>query len=1108
MRLRTLVLRSLLHYRRGHAAVVLGVAIAVAVLGGAVALGHSVKASLRALFLERLGAVEATVTSARFFREELAEGVARAAAPPAAACPLLAAEGTVQHEPNGRRAARVRVYGVDARFWAFHGVPDPGLEGRQALLGAPLAEELAAAPGSTVLLRLERASDVPASSLFGEKEDVVSTLRLTVAGSRGAGELGEFSLRPGQQAVKAVFVPLRILQRALKREGRVNTVLVAGAGGPLLIGERLRAAASLEDLGLRLRALPERQALSLESPTGLLDDRVALAAQRLAVREGFRAQPVLTYLATAIRVRDRSVPYSVVSGLEPGAYESLAGRDREPPGPDSIVLNDWTARELGAAPGDPVVLEYLLWKDEGGLETRRTEFRLAAVVPLQGAAADPDLAPEYPGITTSLHLADWDPPFPVDLSQVKPRDEDYWDRHRTTPKAFVPLGRAQQLWGGRLGRLTSLRLTPAAGAPLDRAREALAAALVRELNPVERGLSVTAVRAEGLAAAEGATDFAAYFTAFSVFLMASALLLAGLFFRLGVEQRAREIGVLRALGFPPATLRRLFLGEGLLLAAAGGVLGTAAAAGWAALLLVGLRTLWVDAVGTRRLALALTPGALAVGALAGIAVAAVAIAFTLRGLGRLTPRGLAAGRGPAAVPRWAAPAAVAAALGGTALIAASALGRLDPAGGFFGGGALLLAAALLLCRRLLAAGEALPVARPGAGWVRLGLRNATERPGRSLLAVALIASATFLIAAVGAFRRAPGASDDPRSGTGGYALVAESVVPLHHDLATAEGRQALGFTAAEAAPLQGAALARFRLKPGDDASCLNLYRPQQPAVLGVPHAFVEAGRFSFQASLAASPEERANPWRLLERPAEDGVVPIVADGDALEYVLHRGLGDVITFERPGAAPLRLRVVGALRHSVFQGELLMGEEHFRRAFPEVEGYRFFLAAAPPPQAAELSRVLEERLGDYGFDAGPAGERLARFARVESTYLDTFQTLGGLGLVLGTLGLATVLLRNALERRRELAVMRAVGFGRGALRRVLLVENALLLLAGLAIGVGTALPAVLPALRARGGAPSLGVLAALLLASAATGLLASLAASAIATRGELMASLRAE
>ena len=64
--------------------------------------------------------------------------------------------------------------------------------------------------------------------------------------------------------------------------------------------------------------------------------------------------------------------------------------------------------------------------------------------------------------------------------------------------------------------------------------------------------------------------------------------------------------------------------------------------------------------------------------------------------------------------------------------------------------------------------------------------------------------------------------------------------------------------------------------------------------------------------------------------------------------------------------------------------------------------------------------------FGGDATSTAERLARFHRVENTYLSTFQTLGGLGLLLGTVGLATVLLRNVLERRRELALLAAVGY----------------------------------------------------------------------------------
>ena len=57
----------------------------------------------------------------------------------------------------------------------------------------------------------------------------------------------------------------------------------------------------------------------------------------------------------------------------------------------------------------------------------------------EGAADDRQLDPDYPGITEANDVAEWDPPFAIDLSLVRPKDEDYWDEYRTTPKAFVPL---------------------------------------------------------------------------------------------------------------------------------------------------------------------------------------------------------------------------------------------------------------------------------------------------------------------------------------------------------------------------------------------------------------------------------------------------------------------------------------------------------------------------------------------------------------------------------------------------------------------------------------------------------------------------------------------
>ena len=254
----------------------------------------------------------------------------------------------------------------------------------------------------------------------------------------------------------------------------------------------------------------------------------------------------------------------------------------------------------------------------------------------------------------------------------------------------------------------------------------------------------------------------------------------------------------------------------------------------------------------------------------------------------------------------------------------------------------------------------------------------------------------------------------------------------------------------------------------------------------------------------------ANRWLLLEREFADGAVPFIADANSAAYVLHLGLGEDFVLERGGAAaPLRLRLVATLSDSIFQGELLMSEQNFLRHFPEQEGYRFFLLDLPDDRdAPRVAALMEERLSDFGFDAASTSERLAGFHRVENTYLSTFQMLGGLGLALGTLGLAAVLLRNVLERRRELALLRAVGYNGRHFGLMIVAENALLLACGLLTGTVCALLAIAPVVAARGGRLPFASLGLLLAAVVVSGLAASLVATAATLRAPLLASLREE
>ncbi len=958
-------------------------------------------------------------------------------------------------------------------------------------MGAALAAELESALGDTLLLRLPPATEIPGSSLFGRRDTPGLSLRVSVRGTLPADALGEFSLSPRQRPVGALFVPLKLLQKSLGVEGRANTALLGESSAP----PPLTTEASLEDLGLRLRE-DAAGVLVLESTSALLADDVVGKALETAKEEGLRASTVLIYLANEIRSGERTIPYSLVAALDDDTLASLGGKA---PTGRPVFLNAWAAQDLGARPGSDVTLSYYLWEEEGRLDTREAAFTYAGVVPMKGLGADPRLVPDYPGITESAHISDWDPPFPVDLGKIRPRDEAYWEAYRAAPKAFVPLAVGQELWGHRLGRVTSIRIRPRPGADLREEGQRFEKALRGRIDPARAGLVAEGVREEALRAAQGSTDFGEYFVYFSFFLVVAALVLAGLFFRLGVEQRLREIGLLRSVGFARKDVRRLFLAEGVALSVLGGLLGIAWAFAYADLVVRGLRTLWVGAVGTRELMLHVSPLPLVIGFAGGVTMAALAVALTLRGLRRRSPRSLLSG----ATEEWTAPSRrgtawlfLVPASAALLLLLASALGRMPPAGAFFGAGGLLLVAALLATAALLRGRSRRPVRR----LVGLGFRGASFRPGRSVLCVALIAAASFVIVSVGSFRRETVDTSARDGESGGYTLVATSLLPLHTDPASVQGQESLSLPADA---LQGISLARFRMRKGDDASCLNLYRPADPTVLAPSEQFLDAGRFAFQASLATTPEEKANPWRLLDGERRSGAIPVIADASSLAYVLHRKLGEEM--EVGGA---RVVFVGALRPGLFQGELLMGERHFRSAFPEEEGYRFFLFDAPPERQAALTEALESGLSDFGLDVGPTAARLADYHRVENTYISTFQALGALGLVLGTVGLGAVLLRNALERRRELALLQAVGFRRRHISQMVLAENLLLLVLGLGIGTLTALLAVVPVLRERPGVVPFLALIALLLTVLLVGLGASRLGVIVLRRLPLLASLRSE
>lgn len=1131
-----LILRSLAYHWRIQLAVALGVVAGTAVLTGALLVGDSVRGSLRRLTLERLGNIDEALVVDQFFRTDLANELA---ATPAfsehfeAVLPVVLMRGTVKHTESASRANSVTVLGADNRLsQAGRGGPTkvPGPDA--IVLNVPLADELRAAVGDEVILRIGETQDVPADSPWGRKTETVRNLRLTVSEIIPAEGLGRFGLRPSQQLPLNAYVAPATLQRSLEQPNRVNALFVVGDESQqaprLEVEEALQAqlAPTLDDYGLVLRQT-DRGYYQLTSNRMLLSD--AVQQEALEAYKEMGAAPVFTYLANTIADGDREIPYSTITAMnfpsKPplGPLLSPAGAAVTTPADNEIVLNTLAAERLGASLGDTIRIDYFEPESTHGEPAEAsTELTLSGIVALEGPAIDPALTPEVKGVTDQDSIADWDPPFPFQQSRIEQEDEDYWDTYRGTPKAYVSLATGQRLWGSRFGDATSIQIPPPDDS--NASPEEVIAELRQKLklDPAAMGFVFLPVKRQGLAASSGTTPFDVLFLSFSFFIIAAAVMLVALLFRLGMEQRAREVGIEVTVGLAPKQVARMMVTEGAIVTLVASLVGIVVGVAYAWLMIAGLRTWWVAAVSTPFLELYVTPKSLVIGYFSGVVISVLTIAWTMRRLRKVSASRLLSGMATEAKGlrtgggRWARRIAIASAVIAVGVgLMASFLGGEAQIGAFFGSGALALVAMLAWVRTRFTSRQTASLVTAGRSAVfRLAVRNAARNPGRSTLTIALVASTSFLIVAISAFHIDPTADQPTRdSGNGGFALVAESDHPIYQDLGSDDGRFDLGV--ADESLFDDTQIVAFPVRAGDDASCLNLYQPRQPQVLGVPSNMIERGGFKFAASAAETAEEKANPWLLLDEqlpavPDGRSVVPVMIDMNTAMYSLHlwNGVGETYDIDDGHGGTITLQVVGLFSNSLFQGDLLIGEKAFRKLFPDVSGRRFFLIDCKPAHTDKVEQTLEAALGDYGFDSQSTAARLAGFLAVQNTYLSTFQSLGGLGLLLGTFGLATVQLRNVFERRGELALMRAAGFRRKRLAVIVLLENAVLLAGGLIIGCAAALVAVLPHLFGGGASIPWSSLAVTLGIVFAVGMLAGLFAVRATLRTPLLPALRAQ
>ncbi|MEI6915975.1 MAG: ABC transporter permease, partial [Armatimonadota bacterium] len=848
---------------------------------------------------------------------------------------------------------------------------------------------------------VDKQGAIAPGTLFAQRsqKDTLRSLRLNVVAVLDDFDVGGFRLDVGTDVPRSVFVSREWLTSEMGKEGKANALIVES---PSVDDKDLRASLAstciLADYGLKVAPNAQQGYLSLQSDEMLLDEQQLRDGREAATQCGARQALTSVYLADRIRKVNGSAPglvYSVVAAVQPLSPFRFAQGGGAQLGDDGVWLNTWAAEDLQASLGDRLEVSYLTPQPDGTYRTSKIRLTLKGIVDMSGPSGDRNLVPSFEGITDAGSIDEWNTPFPIDLSFVTERDESYWERYKTTPKAFVSLNAARSMWSRNptspaTAWVTSLRLAPPPGIDLTTLKQRFERGLTQRLSPQRSGMAFLPVRRIALESAKGSTDFGQLFMAMSFFIVLSGAGLAGMLMKLSTERRAAETGVMLACGFTPKTAVLVLLGEGAVLTLAGMALGLPLGVLYAWGIIAALKSWWIGAIGTSPLWLHVSLGSVMTGAFSGLLVglaSLVSSAVRLRKTDTLQllagwqairslPSGRRDGRSKLILL--------------VSLVMAVALVLLPTSSAqasYFGSGAALLVVGMSVVN--LALIRAMRVRMSVPTLAGLAFRSAAANRFRSLLVVGLLACSGFVIITVAAnvrdFSNADLSGRD--SGAGGFALRAVSSSPLHYDLASHAGRASLGFSPDDEKVFVGVRVVPFLMSSGEDISCLNLAKPAYPRVLAVSRQMGERGGFRIKSALSAG-----NPWSLLQ--ADDGGgLPIFGDANSVMWNLHSGLGKVYTMPGGDRASIQMRFAGLISQSIFAAELLMSEEHFRRVFPGAIEPRYFLIETPNGREDAVASALRRNLGRLGIEVRSTRELLNSYIGVQNTYLSMFLALGG-------------------------------------------------------------------------------------------------------------------
>lgn len=1025
----TWLAHSIRFYAARHFILACAIALSAAIFCASLMTGHSLHEGLRRTLGKRIGALK----TALYFPEGAARYHVIADDPDTQAALLL--KGELLDEHGQVCASQAQIIGI---------VPGKGSPAQTNVFLNERARALL--PGTEGFVRFKKPTGLSVELPVGDTKTARFLRRAIHIPETPNNEATykslltpDFALEPSTLPPISIFVPYPVLAEALGLEDKANLFVSKQ--------EHFSLPFSSEDFGLDIQS----------STNGTLIKSKAIylpsALAHCFPQATNNIQSASFYLVDSFEANERETPYGFVGAVTPSFCKTPADmRD------DEVVITSWLAQQVNVTTQQMLTLKWRRFEANGRLVPDQRDFRISAIIPTEDAAAQKIYMPVFPGMKDVDSCAAWDVGMPMDEKKLKDEaNEAYWKQWRETPKLFMTAAAGKNCFGSVFGNAMCLHINANA--------ETVRKQIASHLSATDAGAYTVQLAADGARAASGSTDFNGLFMGMMFILIASSILLATLTFSLTLESRKHDIALLLATGWTRNRCLIPFFMEWIPTIVMASMMGVLMGTGLTRIFIWSLARFWRSAFANASLVFYFSPTVAASSCVSMILLMLLILFIQLRRLTKQKPTTLwqtADERLVATSTPSARVIHVTNLIGGVLAIASLAILLLTVRGehanaAFFGAGFLLLISLMLFVYSTGAVWRSSNAEKCGP--LQAGLCRALHRPRRNVPVILLIALGTFLVIGVLSMKHDPTADvANPSSGSGGFAAIVTSVIPYDRDKGIEMAKRVTG----------ASVIIPVRVHDGDTAGCLNMNAPIAPTVYGVDARALSRMR-------AFEPETEGGVWSPLFLTLTNTCIPaLAADLSMLQYSLKAKAHPVTGTQIP-YADRTLQIVGVVpvRSSILQGALLIDESRFLQAFPTAHGYRLWLCDYAPyllreaidgrntTSVAQLSALQKLRHPEPGITVETTQERLRLLASVESTYLDMFLVLGGLGMMLGIFGIALVIIHGVEERRHEFAVLTAIGLPHRQILLLILAEYGALVTIGLVTGLIPAVVAIQPA-----------------------------------------------